>query len=1021
MWVINIPFIEYFTDEEVKNIKNNMVYFSYTHQNPDNGLFVEPKIENNFRAIDSINFSNNIFNTSNLIHPLNNSHLTYEKRNFFINYLFEKQNSDGSFSDIGGLGTMYSTYKVIRTIDILNSSYLDDPKHQNRIKKVLYFLNQSMEENGWGFKLHPAVNLSDIISTCYAIKLAKRFNANEILNNDNISQFINATRFNTEGGHALTILNQIVTQETNYHGIVAFLEMNNTYNSLIPFTTYFSLTYRLGGYADVSTGVSNVQATYYALASQYTLGLSPINEINSFNYVLSCNKTDGGFGYQPYLNYSSDFKSGWAALNAINLLEKNATASLLANNQIKIDYYNWLYNYQAMNGLFGDISLQTNYYGVTTLYNFDSEIFSKYIQINKIIDFVNSCYNPEDGGFSSQPDNNSTIYSSFCAIELYDLLEPYTLTWLPNETATEQYFVQLQNADGGFKIGEDVDLFISLFGGAFNEITQLINTNTSTVESSFWASYSLQKLNAFHLINQNTLNSWITSCQNADGGFSIFLGYYSDVISTYYGIEIHNLFNEEPASRIAGIEFLKNSQKEDGSFELIPSLASFVSLPSSFIGTYLASYSLYEYRSQPEYVMELVSWFSNCYSRETGGIGDYENFGGDLHNMPSGMLIIEELRYDQSFDPLPWSRLLIWIMISEALALVAFFLIIIISYLNTSLIKKIKATVGIGEKLNIEYLKRFPAVYCENLSIYAGRKLIVDGVTLDLEHGEVLGVLGESGAGKSTFVKSLLGMRNYKGICEIYGMDAKKNRRKFRPLYGYVPQDLGKIYTKFTTLQNIIYFGQQYGLTEKEIVSRAKRILRSLEIEDKMNELVENLSGGQKRRVSIAMALIHNPVLCILDEPTSGLDPVVRENLWLVLTKINEKFNTTLIVISHYPEESRFCNKVVVFGRNRGMIDFGKPNELLNQLPGKGRTIELFFYDIQDNAVERLESINGIKEVLENKVGTDFAVLTDLNLKEIREKIEFEFGENSILGLKQSESQMQEYFRYKAMEVPEIE
>jgi hypothetical protein len=103
------------------------------------------------------------------------------------------------------------------------------------------------------------------------------------------------------------------------------------------------------------------------------------------------------------------------------------------------------------------------------------------------------------------------------------------------------------------------------------------------------------------------------------------------------------------------------------------------------------------------------------------------------------------------------------------------------------------------------------------------------------------------------------------------------------------------------------------------------------------------------------------------------------------------------------------------------MIDFGTPRQLLSQLPGDGRTIELFFYDIQEDAVERLEKIEGIHKALENKVGTDFALLTNLNLNEVREELEKEFGENSILGLKQSDSVMEQYFRFRAMEVPEIE
>jgi ABC-type multidrug transport system ATPase subunit len=188
-----------------------------------------------------------------------------------------------------------------------------------------------------------------------------------------------------------------------------------------------------------------------------------------------------------------------------------------------------------------------------------------------------------------------------------------------------------------------------------------------------------------------------------------------------------------------------------------------------------------------------------------------------------------------------------------------------------------------------------------------------------------------------------------------------------------------------------------------------------------MNELVRNLSGGQKRRVSIAIGLIHSPIFLILDEPTSGLDPIIRENLWLALTKINEQFGTTLIVITHYPEESRFCNRVAIFGRNRGIIDFGKPKDLLAQLPGKGRTIELCFREIKENAIQRLEAIDGIESVLENKVGTDYSLFTNLNVNDLINKIENEVGNDSIKEIKQIDSKMEQFFRYKLIEVPKIE
>ena len=1025
-WVINVPFIHYFSDEEVKTYKDNMFYFSYNHQNPDSGLFIEPSIEVCYRAIDSVNFSDSAFNSesSKLIDPLNNNYLKTEQRLLFLDYLFEKQNLDGSFSDIGGIGNIYSTYKVIKTIDLLNKSYLDSPEKRAKTNKIIEFVNNSKEENGWGFKYRPEINQSDIISTYYAIKLAKRFNAYSLLQNSNITQFINSTR-NVQGGYGLISYSTVVTQETTNFGIKAYLEMNNTYDAADPFLlgSYFSSRWNpLGGYSDTISGISSVESTYYAIASQYTLSIDPFNESGSLTYILSCQEPNGGFGNYPSIGLNNtNFKSGWAAMKSIFLLENNTNPILQVDINKKISYYNWLYNQQGMNGLIGEISLQTNYLGVLALYNYDISNYTTQIKMDNILSFVDSCFNSEDGGFGSQPNRNSTIFSTYCAIFLYQLFQPYNISYLPNETATELYFTTLQNPDGGYKLGEDLDVIISSFGSFYEPMFNIINTNISTVMSTYWALSSMNNLDSLDLVNKTLLQHWILSCQNADGGFSLFLGFHSDVISTYYGLEILKVLNLEPLSRIGAIEFLKNAQKTDGSFHLIPYLSLFFDLPSSFIGNYLGSISMYYYRGQPEKIPELSNWFRNCFSNITGGVGDYPYFGGDLRNTPYGLLIIEDIRYDQAFDPLPWSRLIFWLLFSEAMVLLLIIALYMISYVNISVSRILKIKLDLGDKLNVEYLKRFPAINCENLEIYAGKKLIVDGVSLELTHGEILGILGESGAGKSTFIKSLLGMRKYKGKCEVYGMDARKNKKKFRPIFGYVPQDLGKIYSNFTTLQNLIYFGSQYGLTEKQIISRAKRLLRSLEIEDKINESVKTLSGGQKRRVSIAMALIHNPIFCILDEPTSGLDPVVRENLWLALTRINETFTTTLLVISHYPEESRFCNKIVVFGRKRGMIDFGIPKDLLSQLPGRGRTIELVFNDIYENGVQKLESIIGIEKALENKVGKDFVLLTDLNLNEIKSRVEEEFGQNSILELKQSDAKMEEYFRYKALKFKELE
>ncbi|MHA1659664.1 MAG: prenyltransferase/squalene oxidase repeat-containing protein [Promethearchaeota archaeon] len=1028
--LVNTRFIIYISEGEVQDYKKKMEYFSNTHQNPTTGLFVEPDIDSNYLAIHSLNYSSSDVSSSSLIDPSSNPHLEAGMYNFFFNYLIDKQNENGSFSDIGGLGNMFSTFEVVETINRLDSSFLNS--RQDKITKIGKYLSISLEDEGWGFTLNNHVDESDIISTYCAIKIAKTISKGAILNNENISKFINHTGgyppfYNFSGSYRYSLNPfSIRNTETTYYGIKAFLEMNMAYNETEKelMELYFNSTYNLieGGYSNTPGAPPDIQSTYHAISSLYNLGLTPINEKKTLKFVLKCNNSDGGFGLRPdiqEINFSSEFKSGWAAMNVISLLEKNGIKIGEEINESRRNYYDWLYLHQAKNGLFGKISIESNYLGALSVYHANSTGFSELIKMNNTLDFVEDCYNSKDGGFGSQPDLNSSLFSTYCAIHLYDMFYSHTdERWLLNSNATRGFLVDLQNPDGGFKIGNDTSYLLSLFGSYYNIYSELINTSISTTEGTYWALTSLDIIEGRDYINNEALIHWIKSCQNADGGFPAFIGFYSDVISTYFGLEIFKELSSNPMSIIAAIEFLKLAQSDNGSFMLIPVLSILIDLPESFIVSYLGSKALYDFNYQPENIEALINWYDNCFNINTGGMGDHPGFGGDLRNNPYGLIIIEELRYDQILDSKAWSEMLIIVLFIE-ICIFAFIGLIKLSDI-LALSKKLKELFRISEKFNIAYLQKSPAIYCEDLIIFAGRKLIVDSMSLQLEHGQILGVLGESGAGKSTFVKSLLGMRKYKGINRIYGLDVKKNSKKMRPLYGYVPQDISKVYENFTVLENLLYFGNQYGLTEKEITSKAKRILRGLEIEDKTNEFVRNLSGGQKRRVSIAIGLIHSPPIVWMDEPTSGLDPVIRENLWLTLTKINEQFNTTMIVITHYPEESRFCNKIALFGRNRGMIDFGRPRDLLVHLPGNGRTVEIYFSEIKENAVERIESIEGIEKVLENKVGTDYLIFSDLNLNVIHEKIEKKMGFNSIQRIKQSDTKMEEYFRFKAMELPEV-
>lgn len=1030
MVLVNVRWTYYIDEKNVEQVKNMATSFTSTHHN-DVGLFVEPDIDSNFRAIDSINFTFSSINTPELINPNSNLNIESFYRNFFFDYIFEKQNIDGSYSDIAGFGNLISTYEAIETLEITNKSYLEHKINLGDTSNIANYISTSLNEGGWGFKANQYLNDSDIISTFCAIELAYSLSESSLLLNQNIEEFINSTWF--LGSYRLTNDSLVSNPETTFYGVKSFLGMNMSYNSieLLLIGAYFNASYNPfdGGYINTLTGTTDVQSTYYAISSLDLLGLPLKNASKTLEYVLNCSNNDGGFGIRPNVTMS-DFTSGWAAMKSIKILESMLLLTPLQSNfinQTKIDYYDWLHFFQAKNALFGQITIETNYFGILTYFSMgylDSIQTAQFQYLkSQILNFTISCYNIHDGGFSSQPGQEATLFATYCGLNLLQMLIPAYWPWFPPDALnlTKNFLSNLQNSDGGFRVGKDIEYLLSLFGSYSIVFTNLINMNVSTVESTYWALSSLYLINGLDRIHYNNLSQWVRSCQNADGGFSIVIGFHSDVISTYYGLQIfYEGFVEGPMSKMTAIDFLKLSQTSDGSFSLLPMMGEFLDLPSSFLVTYLASKALYDYNFQPDNIQEALIWFSECISTNTGGVGDNPDFGADLRNTPYGIIIIDELKYDQSFDSKPWNYLLIYILLTEA-GFIGLYIFLKIRK-KISLIKRIIEKVGLGGKITPSYLQRFPAINCENFSVYAGGRLIVDSVSMKIDHGQILGILGESGAGKSTFVKGLLGMRKITGFCKIYGMDInKKNSKKIRPIYGYVPQDLGKIYHNFTVLDNLLSFGNQYGLTEQEIISRSKRLLRSLEIEDKINELIKNLSGGQKRRVSIAIGLIHAPIFLILDEPTSGLDPIIRENLWLALTKINEQFGTTLIVITHYPEESRFCHRVAIFGRDRGVIDFGKPKNLLAQLPGKGRSIEVCFKEINENLIETLESIDGIESVLENKAGTDYSLFTELNLKKLIEKIENKIGKDSIQEIKQIDSKMEQFFRYKLIEVPEIE
>ncbi|MHA1369662.1 MAG: ABC transporter ATP-binding protein, partial [Promethearchaeota archaeon] len=295
----------------------------------------------------------------------------------------------------------------------------------------------------------------------------------------------------------------------------------------------------------------------------------------------------------------------------------------------------------------------------------------------------------------------------------------------------------------------------------------------------------------------------------------------------------------------------------------------------------------------------------------------------------------------------------------------------------------------INPRWGVEIQEYDKVLEVENLTVYYGNpnkvKPVIENVNFSIKDGEVLGILGESGAGKTTTLKAIIGdIRDYYGKIRICGINALK-KQKVAPLYGYVPQDLSKMYLTYTPLRNIVHFGSQYGIPEEELIQRGKEILKDLGIFSKANQPVKNLSGGEKRRASIAIALVHRPKILFLDEPTSGLDPTTRHELWSYLDKISREYGISLLVITHYPEEGEYCDKVAIFMKGIGFLEFGSPKELKERLPGGGYAIDIVLEEFDLEALEILKKIKDIELVLQR--GGNIRLFSKNYSKELYDRI----------------------------------
>ncbi len=216
---------------------------------------------------------------------------------------------------------------------------------------------------------------------------------------------------------------------------------------------------------------------------------------------------------------------------------------------------------------------------------------------------------------------------------------------------------------------------------------------------------------------------------------------------------------------------------------------------------------------------------------------------------------------------------------------------------------------------------------------------VLRGITLTVNRGEIFGLLGPSGSGKTTLVKLIAGIDEAtSGQVELLGTRMPQLRMMQR--IGYMAQS-DALYTDLTALENLAFFGALFGLQGKRLKQRIEETMTLVGLTDALKRPVGAYSGGMKRRLSLAIALLHEPEVLLLDEPTVGIDPVLRKSIWEQFVKLSRS-GMTILVTTHVMDEAEKCDRLGMI-RDGSLIAAGTPTDLLRET-GSRTMEEAFLY-----------------------------------------------------------------------------
>ena len=258
-------------------------------------------------------------------------------------------------------------------------------------------------------------------------------------------------------------------------------------------------------------------------------------------------------------------------------------------------------------------------------------------------------------------------------------------------------------------------------------------------------------------------------------------------------------------------------------------------------------------------------------------------------------------------------------------------------------------------------------IHARGLTKRFGDFTAVDAIDFDVAPAEAFGFLGPNGAGKTSTMRMIGSVSPIsEGTLTVLGLDPRINGPQIRARLGVVPQQ-DTLDTELTVRENLVLYGRYFGLSRDECGRRADELLDFAQLTERQNDEVEPLSGGMKRRLTIARALINEPELLLLDEPTTGLDPQARHLLWDRLYRLKQR-GVTLVLTTHYMDEAeQLCDRLVVMDKAK-IVAEGSPRQLIERYSTKEVTELRFPPDVQDSLDGKLDGLAERIERLADRV-----------------------------------------------------